>query len=417
MRSFVAHIRHGIREGLLLPLLLCANAMAETPQLSGEVATGVWTSNRSLDGGRGVVATRARAGLDWQATEGLQLRADAWASSAPERLDGRREDAGLNELFVKANRLPCAPSIGKRLVLWGRADALNPTDQIAPSNYRRLTPKDTDQRTGSWGLHLDCAVGDGRLQAHVLDRFQFHDVPFETTPGVTFREDRPRVRPTVALKYDVLGSAADWSVSLIDGHDLFPTLAVRSVSDQGIGLGRVATRMRMIGADVAMVRGPLAYRGEFAWVDHEQSADVFVARRRPYASAVAGVEWSIGDRETVSMQGFWKRLRAVSAPPGSPVQADIQLAQGLLSNELDRTQYGVTFRYARPLFSSRADLDVFAVWAQPRNDWMLRGRLRYALNDAMRLSVGFDLFRGPRQSFLGNLRPNSLAFMDVSYIW
>lgn len=417
MRSFLQRIGHTVKVGLLLPAALCGNAMAEAPQFSGEIATGVWSSTRMLDDRRGIAAARAKLGIDWQAAEGLRLHADAWALTAPERMDQRREDAGLRELYVKADGLPCAPAVGKRLVLWGRADGINPTDQIAASNYRRLTPKDADQRAGSWGLHLDCPMGAGRLQAHLLDRFEFHDVPLNETPGVSFREDRPRVRPTVALKYDVLGSAADWSVSFIDGHDLFPTLAVRSLTAQGLSLGREATPMRLLGADVAVVQGELAYRGEVAWVDFNQTANPFVARRRPYVSAVGGVEWSIGDRETISVQGFWKRLRDVSVPQGNPMQADIQAAQGLISNELDRTQYGVTLRYARPLFDSRADLDLFAVWAQPRGDWMLRGRLNYALSDAARLSVGFDLFRGPRQSFLGNLRANSLLFAEVGYSW
>ena len=88
-----------------------------------------------------------------------------------------------------------------------------------------------------------------------------------------------------------------------------------------------------------------------------------------------------------------------------------------VSNELDRNQYGATLRYARPLFESKADLDFFAVWAQPRGDWTVRGRLHYALSDAMRLSLGFDLFRGPRHSFLGNLRANSLWFAEIGYPW
>lgn len=71
---------------------------------------------------------------------------------------------------------------------------------MSPSNYRRLTPETTDQRTGNWGLHLDCAAGVGKLQVHVLDRFRFNEVPLEETPGVTFREQDPDVRPTVAVK-------------------------------------------------------------------------------------------------------------------------------------------------------------------------------------------------------------------------
>lgn len=40
--------------------------------------------------------------------------------------------------------------------------------------------------------------------------------------------------------------------------------------------------MRLMGADVEVVQGTLAYRGEVAWVDFDQAANPFVARRHPY---------------------------------------------------------------------------------------------------------------------------------------
>ena len=265
--------------------------------------------------------------------------------------------------------------------------------------------------------HSACGVCFDGTPVFSCDRFEFHDVPLNQVAGVSFQADRPRVRPTLALKYEALGSAADWSVSFIDGHDLYPTMAVRSLTAQALVLGREPTRMRMLGADVAVVQGELAYRGEVAWVNFEQSANPLVARRRSYVSAVGGVEWSFGDRETISVQGFWKSLRTAPLPSGSAIPASLQRAQALISNELDRNQYGATVRYAGPLFESKADLDLFAVWAQPRGDWTVRGRLHYALSDAMRLSLGFDLFRGPRHSFLGNLRANSLWFAEIGYPW
>lgn len=416
-RSLVSRIARKLPAGLLLQAVLCGHAWAEPAQFFGEFAAGAWSSSRMLDDQYGLAVARSRLGFDWPAAEGLRVHGDAWALTSPERADGKREDVGLRELYVKATGLPCAPAVGKRLVLWGRADGINPTDQISASNYRRLTPKESDQRTGRWGVHLDCSTDAGQVQVHVLDRFEFHDVPLNQVAGVSFQADRPRVRPTLALKYEALGSAADWSVSFIDGHDLYPTMAVRSLMAQALVLGREATRMRMVGADVAVVQDELAYRGELAWVNFEQAANPLVARRRSYVSAVGGVEWSFGDRETISVQGFWKSLRTAPLPSGSAISASLQRAQALISNELDRNQYGATLRYARPLFESKADLDFFAVWAQPRGDWTVRGRLHYALSDAMRLSLGFDLFRGPRHSFLGNLRANSLWFAEIGYPW
>ena len=406
-----------VQASTLAMLLLATRGYANPAQLTGEVTAGLWSSNRMLDDRHAVSSNRLKLNLDWQASDNLQLRSAVWALSSPERLDGKREDAGVTEFYIRNRDWPCTPALGRKLVLWGRADGINPTDLVSPTNFRRLTPENNDQRSGNWGLHLDCAAGQGRLQVHVLDRFEFNDVPLRQTPGVTFIEEDPSVRPTLALKYDVLGSSADWSVSFIDGHDPFPTFAVRNMTPQGITLGQYATRMRMLGSDLTLVRGETAYRAEIAWVDFQQASATSVARRRPYTSLIGGAEWYLGDRETVSVQGFWRHLQSVSSRPGNPLMEQVQEAQALISNERDTDQYGLTFRYARPFLDSKANLDIFAVWTEPRGDWMLRGRVKYALTDSWRINTGFDLFRGPQDAFLGQLRNNSLTFVEASYLW
>ena len=402
--------------GLLVALVLHGGVGA-APDLTGELSAGVWTSNRLLDNRGSLGVVRARAALDWQLEDGLAVVAEAWVASGPETMDGRRSAAGLREAYLQARTLPCQPALGQRVVAWGKTDAITPTDQISPTNYRRLVAKDSEQRSGVWGLHLNCAAGPGRLQVHWLGRFRFNAVPLPAPPGVRIAEETPRLRPTLALRYDVLSSAADWSLGAIDGHDLFPTLALRAVSAQGVQLVTTATRTRLLGGDIALTRGALVLRAEAAWVEPVQGSMAAAAQRRPYVQAVAGVEASFAERETLALQVFGKQLRGAAPASADPLQAQLQSAQGLLSNEGDRRQAGFTLRYARPLWAQRGDIDLFTLWAYPQREWLLRGRLGFELDAAWRLGAGFEIFRGPAASFLGHLRPNSLAFAEIRYAW
>lgn len=370
-----------------------------------------------LDDANGVVSARARLELEWEPADALQLRADTLLLSSPERLDGRREAAQLTELYLRARELPCAPTLGKRLVLWGRADALNPTDQLSPTHFRRMTPRIADQREGRWGLHLDCRVGDGRVQLHGLDGLEFNAIPFNASAPVTLRHGSPDVDRTLAIRYDRLGTRIDWSISAIDGYDLFPTLQLDPLAGPLPTLDLVATRMRLFGGDAAMPLGNWVFRGEMARVLLDRNDSPWRTARHSYTSGIAGAELALGDRETVSMQAFWKRLDSAPVATGSPLQDQLQQAQGLISNELERDQYGLTFRYARPLFESRADMDLLAVRGLSGDDWLMRGRLRVSLSDRVRLSTGFDIHRGPVDSYLGNLRRNTLAFVELDYLW
>lgn len=402
------------REWAALLLAWAGVAQGAPPQWAGEIAAGAWSSNRMLDDRQGVAVGRLAANADWAPSSGLRVRADAWAMSAPARLDGQRTHAGIKELYVALPGWRCAPALGKRVVAWGKTDVINPTDQLSPLSLRRLVPKETEQRNGITGLHLDCPAGAGRVQAHLFDPRRFHEVPLRAQPGLQWQEQRPRARPALALKYDVLGEGIDWSVSAMEGIDLFPTLALRSAGADTLRVGQAATRMRMLGGDMAVTHDAVVYRAELAWVDHEQATDPTVARRRPWLAAVGQVEWGLGDRETFALQVFARHLRGANAASVNPVVDALQRAQGLIANEIDRNQAGLTFRYARPLLDSRADFELLGVWARPRNDWMVRARLTHALSDQLRLSAGADVFRGPADSFLGNLRQNSLAFVELA---
>lgn len=398
-----------------LALGLSLPALATLPQLSGELALSGWSSNRMLDDRRGEWVARAHLATDWEMGDDIQIRAEAWAISAPERLDGRREDAGLREAFIRLGDMPCGPTLGKRVVRWGKTDGINPVDQLSPINFRRLAPETSDQRTGVWGAHLNCELGAGQLQTHVLDRFGFHQVPLPKTEGVTLVETTPSLHPTIAVRYDVLGSTADWSIAAIDGHDLYPTLALDAATP-GV-VTTTATGMRLLGGDVAVTRGSHVYRGEVAWVDYQQPGQPLAARRHSHIAAVGQVEWWLADGQALAAGMFVKRLRGHDMADDNPLLDGLQTAQALLSNEVHRTQSGLTVRYARPVAEARGELELFAIWMRPDDAGFLRARYGYAISDHLRISAGFDVFAGPADSYLGNLGDNSLAFAQISYAW
>jgi hypothetical protein len=394
--------------------LLClaaagASAAIAQPRWGAEAAAGVWSGNRESDGRSGVAVARGGLSVDWAPSPLLRLRADLWASAATEPLaGGQHTHAGAREALLSL-RLPCEPALGKRVVAWGRTDVISPTDQLTPTDYRRLTPKDTEQRLGVWGLHLSCALGPGQLQLHTVDPRSFHRVPYTRQPGVTVL--------VTAVRYEVLGSGVDGALSAIDGIDLHPTLVLRGADAAGLRIGQAATRMQLLGADLAFGEGARVWRTEVAWVSYDNATPGLQAQRRPWASAVLQLEWSLGGTDTVSLQGFAKRLRGTVPPPTGAEQAALQQAQGLLANELDRTQHGWTLRWARRFAGERSELELLLVHSRPRDDGLLRLRWSHALTDSVRLVAGGERYFGPAASYLGNLRRNSLAFIEASHSW
>src|SRR3989338_3899592 len=46
-------------------------------------------------------------------------------------------------------------SVGKQIITWGRADGVNPTDNLSPKNYTLLLPEEGDRKTGVASLKYD----------------------------------------------------------------------------------------------------------------------------------------------------------------------------------------------------------------------------------------------------------------------
>jgi hypothetical protein len=389
---------------------------AAEPRWGGELAGGLWSGNRELDDRGGLAVARLGLTLDWAPEPGLRLRADTWAVSDSRRSGPTRKlGAGLREalLTVKGR---CDLGLGKRVVAWGRTDVVSPTDQLTPTDYRRLTPKDTEQRLGVWGLHLACPLGPGQLQLHVIDPRSFHRVPYAQHLGVSVLDERPRTRAATALRYEVLQSKLDWSLSAMEGIDPHPTLVLRGADTSGLRIGQSATRMRLLGADAALGEGARVWRAEVAWVDYGEPSSALQALRRPWTSAVLQLEWAAADEVgTVSLQVFAKRLRGAGA--SSSLVPALDRAQALLANELDRNQRGASLRWAKRLWGERAELELLLIHTRPRDDGLVRLRWNHTLSDSLRLTLGGERTYGPADSYLGNLRRNSLAFVEASHTW
>lgn len=424
-RDAVRPLARALSAGLVRPVVWaflltswCGGAFAEPPHLSGELGASVWSSNRQLDQRSSVDIGRAKLEVEATVAGGARLRVEGWAMNGAARQGGSAW--GLKEAYAQWRQLPCQPSVGKRFVSWGKTDVFTPTDLLSPNDLTRLVAKETDQRDGVVGLHGSCAMGPGRLEWHLLDRFKSSHVPLPDVPGVTFQRERPAVSATQALRYEVAGEGIDWSVSAIKGHDVMPTISLRDVGPAGMLLELRPSEMRMLGMDAATTLGAWVFRGELATVDYPDRSTapgaMLTAERRPYAMVVLGAELGLGDREALTFQIYGRRMRT-SVGTVSPASQMLQSFQGLLSNELDRNQYGFSVRYATPFAESRADADLLLVWSRPRNDWFLRSRLSYALTDAVKVTLGVDLLRGPADSFLGNLRRNTLAFAELSTAW
>ena len=80
----------------------------------------------------------------------------------------------LREAYVNAYLGPFDLRLGKQIIVWGRADALNPTNNLTPVDFRIRSPLEDDIRLGNVGARALPAPGAGapgrRLDADLSRR-------------------------------------------------------------------------------------------------------------------------------------------------------------------------------------------------------------------------------------------------------
>ncbi|HEY5599276.1 MAG TPA: hypothetical protein VIK48_01185, partial [Candidatus Manganitrophaceae bacterium] len=232
--------------------------------LNGSIRGGFWSSSRMLDGKRDV-----GAGSLW--LKGAQnlgpnssLHFDGWVGRLFDESD---IDSRLREGYIDIGAGPIDLRIGQQIIVWGRADRINPTDNLTPRDFTLLVPDDDDQRLGTLALKGTYFIGQTSITAIWLPHFKPNRIPLRPpSPPLVFNEKRPDgIDPQGAFKIDRTGGVVDWSLSYFHGFDLFPDMAMDLSNLPSVHLVLESHEIDVIGADAAATVGRFGFRGEAAY--------------------------------------------------------------------------------------------------------------------------------------------------------
>jgi hypothetical protein len=398
--------------------LLSLRSLSQWGNLSGSLRSSYWSSSRTLDDREHL----AVAALWLKATPQLgphtSLFVEGWVMN--QQLFREQETAGeLREAYLDVSLSSLDLRVGKQIIAWGQADRINPTDNLTPRNFTRLFTEDDDQRLGTVALKATYYFSGLALTGVWLPDFESDTIPLRRPPPLfTLREREPgKALSQGAIKLGQTGKAVDWSVSYFDGFDLFPDLGIERISPAGVDLLLRNHRIRVIGADAATTFGRYGLRGEAAYTFTTNSRGNDPAVKSPFFFLVMGGDRTFFTYLNVNLQYLFRVIVNFHSPFGiqDPLQRAVAIQQAVQTNQLDRTQHGVSLRINYKWFNETLEGEVVGVFVFTRGGYVLRPKLSYALTDRWKVVVGADVFRGPRPSFFDNLRKNSAAYTELRW--
>lgn len=386
--------------------------LAERLAFEVSARLGGWTQDRDLND------------QTWIPVAGFRARAaprigafDAFAEGYVQTDGTGRVEADLVDAWARLSMGAFELRVGRQIVVWGRADRLNPTDNISGRDYTLLVASDDDQRKGPAMVHLRWGKGNVTLDALWLPEFRSIVFPLEReTPGVAILPDERReASDQFALKLDSSGGAFDWSLSWFRGIDRNRDFTLRPpVPGSLASIQQTYPDISVFGADAAGIAGRVGWRIEAAYTDVGGPASPFVKNDNLWV--VSGGDVSFGGGWNVNLQYSLRVIFDHDDPRAiaNPIERGVASQSAAVNNQLDPVQNGFTARLARRFARDTAEAEVAVIHYVESGDTAIRPRVSFSIRDGLRLTVGADLFAGPDLSAFGRVRSLSAGWLQLT---
>ncbi len=392
--------------------------------------------------GETALQIKARGGTWGQAYTDIRFRAGSEFGSGIEGMEVREAYADLYAGKVQIRA-------GKQISSWGRADGINPTDNLTPKNYFTRSSDPDDMRLGNYILRgqlrpwnfLKIEVDivpwyvPSRYRFDLIDLPSFVSISDVSHPGFVWD------KTTAAAKLDLVLPAVEGSVSWFSGYDALPVLRPGALpappfNDFNLQLLQVPFRQQTVGADFATIILKTGIRGEIAWKKPgiTDTEDPLLPE--------AEFQWVVSlDREFGPVRlilGYNGKYIPDFTPADPPQEFDPAmltnpavwpLLDGLLTSSIgyynrilfdqtDQWSHALLVRPSIELFHETLGIEVNSLINFTTEEYMVYPKISWHLSDGVLAVLGYQFYDGPdntRFSWIKNALNGPFFELRITY--
>jgi hypothetical protein len=383
--------------------------------LNGSLRGSLWNVSKNVLGNNDLGIAELWLKASPHIGQDAVLVLDGWARNA-DVFHHEKAESVLREGYLSHSNGAADFRLGKQIIVWGRADQLNPTDNLSPRDNTLFMADSDDQRVGTFAIKTTYNFTDLALTGIVLPYFQPNKQPIAPASGVVYSESIPE-GGQYAFKLEQSGHAVDWSLSYFQGFDLNPDISIDTYQPGALALSLQHNRVRVLGADAATVIGRYGLRTEaaYTWTEDAAGTDPFV--KNPFFYAVAGADRTFFEYLNINLQYFLRQISNYNDPKAiaDPLVRNVALQQAVASNQLESFQQGASLRISNKWLNETLEAEVAAVVNFTRRDYFVRPKISYSFDDHWKGALGANVFHGDSDTFFGLLQDRSSVFAEMRY--
>jgi hypothetical protein len=346
--------------------------------------------------------------------------------------DEQQTFVDLREAYVNAYVGPVDLRLGHQIIVWGRADVLNPTNNLTPFDLRIRSPIEDDRRIGNVGARLFVTHAPVRVEGVWMPLFAPSGLPAVGLPEfVTF--GAPRFPPP-ELKNGLLAGrihlelpAFEMSVSYLHGYAPLPGFTLSGLTFDPVSpevrVSRTAYDHQVVGLDfstalgeIVAIRGEAAYRRPFDYRSR-------IYAPRPDLQYVLGVDRAFGSVNVIAQYVgryvfAWRKENGPDQPldpsilmvtpspflEGAATTAiNLQLARTnqILFSQTARVQHLASARVEWLTLHDTLSIAALGVVNVTTREWLASPKIGYRVTDALTAYLGAEIFMGPDGTLFG----------------
>jgi len=373
----------------------------------------------------------ASDGIRYKASADLRFRYGAEFCEPVSEFD-------MREAFVTVNGKTWDISTGQKIIKWGRADFTNPTQKLSPQN---LISRSTDHEDMDMGnLLIDARWYPSpvfSLEAVIIPYYRSSTLliePLNLPSYIKINQIESLLTDkkmfTYGFKADFHIKGVDFGLSLFDGYDPMPGIALTAFSIDTIefvpypsaGLSTTPYKIRNIGFDFETAIGSFGIRGEAAWTIPSLSWKEHEYVPCQEVKWVAGIDWMRGNwRITGEYSGKTNpdfepstvepligtevdpaMLAILLATPGFDFEGYIRQQVGafnrLYNYQLENSYHSTGFRVETDLFYGKLTPSVTTLYNFTSHDFMFMPEVVWKPADGLTITAGGEFFSGKEGS-------------------
>ncbi len=339
---------------------------------------------------------------------------------------------------------------GQQIIAWGRADGINPTNNLTPLDYFVRSPEPDDIRMGNFlfrGRYTikSCIRLEGiwvPVYRHSVYRFDLFDMPGFVNFTDAYNPDAALKNGSFAGKIEFLFDRFDGSFSWFSGYDPMPGIEAGPLPDTpgenpSIDMYARPFRQQTGGLDFSFGLGSFGIRGEAAYrePDGGYKGEIFVPNRD--LRYVLGIDRSFGIFSMMVMYSgqyvfdFEEMQMLENFPEIEPEMLQQPVVWGMLGPLMDQQLAGfnrivfdqtkeimhsLTARPAVSLFHNVLELEIFGLYNFSTEEWTLLPKMSWKVSDNLKLGIGGQYFDGPPNTRYDLIAPVfNGGFMELRY--